>query len=63
VLIGESDKAMEVSQRLYDEGFYVAAIRPPTVAKGSARLRLSVQYEHSIEQIDRLVDAIVKAMA
>ena len=62
VLIGDSSKAVEVSQRLYDDGFYVAAIRPPTIAKGSARLRLSVQCEHTREQIDGLVDAIRNAI-
>lgn len=62
VMIGDSSKAAEVSQKLYDNGFYVAAIRPPTVAKGSARLRLSVQYDHTTEQIDNLVEAVVHAI-
>ena len=58
VMIGDSAKAMEISKQLFERGFFVAAIRPPTVANGTARLRLSLQYNHTKEQIDALVDAI-----
>ena len=61
VMIGDSGKAMDVSEKLFEQGYFVAAIRPPTVAKGSARLRISVQYGHTTEQIDGLVDAIKTA--
>ena len=62
VMIGESAKAMEISEKLFEQGFFVAAIRPPTVAKGTARLRVSLQYNHTKEQIDTLIDAIKDAM-
>ena len=58
VMIGDSTEAMEISKQLFESGFFVAAIRPPTVANGTARLRLSLQYNHTKEQIDALVDAI-----
>ena len=58
VMIGESSKAMEISEKLFEMGFFVAAIRPPTVAKGTARLRISLQHGHTKEQIDALVEAI-----
>ena len=35
-------------------GFFIPAIRPPTVPVGTARLRVSVQSEHSVEQMDKL---------
>ena len=67
VLISKSQKAMLVSKYLYEAGYFVAAIRPPTVAKGTARLRISVQYGHTNEQIENLAfaiqDAYHKAMA
>jgi 8-amino-7-oxononanoate synthase len=63
VMIGDSSKAMEISEQLFERGYFVAAIRPPTVAKGTARLRISLQYGHTKEQIDGLVEAIVSAVA
>jgi len=53
-IIGESEKALLWSSRLEAEGYFVTAIRPPTVPKGAARLRLSVQYAHTKEQMDGL---------
>lgn len=51
VVIGDEERAMEVSQRLLDAGFLVPAIRYPTVAKGSARLRVTFSAAHEISQI------------
>ena len=45
---------MEASRRLLDAGFLVPAIRYPTVAKGSARLRFTVSANHSREEIEAL---------
>jgi 8-amino-7-oxononanoate synthase len=63
VIIGDSAEAVAVSGRLYERGFLVAAIRPPTVPRGSARLRISVQSGHTAEQIDGLVDALAEQPA
>jgi 8-amino-7-oxononanoate synthase len=57
VIIGPSKETLRISNQLYERGFFVAAIRPPTVPAGSARLRISVQSEHTTEQLDALVDA------
>lgn len=54
VILGESEKALLWAGRLEAEGYFVTAIRPPTVPKGAARLRLSVQYAHTKEQMDSL---------
>lgn len=54
VIIGENAATMELSQRLQEAGYYVPAIRPPTVPPGTARLRISLCAAHSIEQIECL---------
>ena len=58
VIIGTADEAVRVSRDLFERGYFVSAIRPPTVPDGTARLRISVQCEHTTEQIDGLVIAI-----
>jgi len=58
IIIGKQTQTLTVSQRLYEMGFFVVAIRPPTVAPGTSRLRLSIQSEHTKQQIDKLCDAL-----
>jgi len=58
VIIGDSKKALAVSKELFEKGFLVTAIRPPTVPAGSARLRISVQCEHKKPQLDSLAEAL-----
>ena len=58
VIIGSAADALSVSKTLYDKGFFVPAIRPPTVPAGSSRLRISVQAEHTTEQMDALAGAL-----
>ncbi len=58
VIIGSSKDALAASETLYERGFLLVAIRPPTVPAGSARLRISVQSRHTQEQMDALVDAL-----
>ena len=58
VLIGQSQTAVEISQRLLDQGFHVAAIRPPTVPENTARLRITLRADHSESDIKLLVDSI-----
>lgn len=50
VVLGENQKALELSKTLMDKGFYCLPIRYPTVAKNSARLRISLSA--AIEQAD-----------
>jgi 8-amino-7-oxononanoate synthase len=61
VLLGESDVAMRVASELGREGFAVRAIRPPTVAQGTARLRLSLNCNLKDDDIARLVRAMAGA--
>ncbi|MDP2933493.1 MAG: 8-amino-7-oxononanoate synthase, partial [bacterium] len=58
VIIGDNKKTLEVSRQLFEKGFFVVAIRPPTVAPGTARLRISVQSGHTKEQIDSLCNCL-----
>ncbi len=62
VIIGPSKDTLRVSKELYDRGFFIAAIRPPTVPADSARLRISLQSDHTTEQLDSLVDAFGEIM-
>lgn len=50
--------AMRVMEYLREHGYYVSAIRYPTVAKHSARLRLALMSSHTTEEIDGLVELL-----
>jgi 8-amino-7-oxononanoate synthase len=58
VIVGEAEAALAASQVLADAGFLAAAIRPPTVPAGTARLRLTFTALHPDEEIDRLADVV-----
>jgi 8-amino-7-oxononanoate synthase len=57
ILMRNSQSTMQVSKDLLDKGFLVSAIRPPTVPKGEARLRITFSANHNEQQIDQLLDA------
>jgi 8-amino-7-oxononanoate synthase len=59
LLVGEDAKAVAISRQLKDHGILVTAIRPPTVAKGSARLRITLTASHTEKDIDQLLTALV----
>jgi 8-amino-7-oxononanoate synthase len=61
VVIGENERAVAVAAQLRSDGFAVRAIRPPTVAVGTARLRLSLSAKHTVEMLDGLADALARA--
>ena len=61
--VGDSLRALALSQALEAQGYYVAAIRPPTVAAGKARLRITVSALHTEAQVEALLDALVQAQA
>lgn len=58
LMIGRSDDAVQLSKGLREKGILVPAIRPPTVPQGQARLRISLSAAHSVENIDRLIEAL-----
>jgi len=58
LLIGDNHKALALSEGLRERGIWVAAIRPPTVPQGTARLRITLSAAHSIADVDRLIGAL-----
>ena len=52
-------QALDVSQRLHKQGYDVRALRPPTVPVGTSRLRISLHANHTEQQVDGLVKAII----
>lgn len=58
LIVGSEDDALALSERLMDGGILVPAIRYPTVARGAARLRITVSASHSPEDIDALLEVI-----
>ena len=59
LLVGDSARAMALSRALFEQGCWVAGIRPPTVPKGTARLRITITAAQLEQDIDRLLDALV----
>jgi 8-amino-7-oxononanoate synthase len=62
LLVGDSEKALAISDALLEKGFLVSAIRPPTVAVGSARLRITLSAAHDEEQVENLLIALAEVM-
>jgi 8-amino-7-oxononanoate synthase len=62
IILGSSEKALKVSQNLLEQGIFVRAIRPPTVPKGSARLRITLTAQHSKHHIDILLERLAYAI-
>jgi len=58
ILIGELDKTMEISNKLFDHGIFLSGIRPPTVPKGQCRLRLTITAAHSKEDLECLASLL-----
>jgi len=60
VIVGNETQAVELSARLFAHGFYIPAVRYPTVPRGKARLRISLTAAHGPEQLRSLL-AVLKA--
>ena len=63
VILGDNQATLTASERLKSQGYYVTAIRPPTVSKGTSRLRITLCANHSEDQVDQLISALGEALS
>ena len=59
-LIGGEAEALDLARRLESEGVLAVAIRPPTVPRGSSRIRFALSAAHRAEDVDRLIGAMAQ---
>jgi len=59
IKIGDPIKAIQISEQLYQKGFLVSALRPPTVAMGESILRVTLNTSHNEQDIVRCLDAFI----
>ncbi len=62
ILIGDAQKAVEISKLLYEKGILIPAIRPPTVPANSSRLRMTVMSSHTQKDLDRLLRVLSEVL-
>jgi 8-amino-7-oxononanoate synthase len=58
LLVGSNHAALKLSEGLREHGIWVAAIRPPTVPPGTARLRITLSAAHRVADVTRLIEAL-----
>jgi len=63
IIIGDEKKALLISDKLKKQGVWLTAIRPPTVAVNSSRLRVTICASHNTQDIRYLAESINKAIA
>ncbi|MBF0444500.1 MAG: 8-amino-7-oxononanoate synthase [Magnetococcales bacterium] len=62
VILGDNQRCVEVSRLLEKRGMLGIAIRPPAVPVGKSRLRLSLTANHSVDDIDQLIDGVIQSV-
>ncbi|HWU67466.1 MAG TPA: 8-amino-7-oxononanoate synthase [Stenotrophobium sp.] len=62
LVIGDETRALGLSKFLRERGCWVAAIRPPTVPRGTSRLRITLSASHAPAQIERLLQALADGL-
>ncbi len=63
VILGEEQVSLAASRQLRERGFFVRAIRPPTVPRGTSRLRVSITASHDEGQVDDFLRALAEVLA
>jgi 8-amino-7-oxononanoate synthase len=58
IVVGDAAAAIDLSNRLRDTGFHAPAIRPPTVAPGASRVRITLRCDLEDADIDRLISVL-----
>ncbi len=62
LLIGDNKQLMDVNEAVFGQGFWLGAIRPPTVPQGKARLRITLSTHHQQQQITAMLEALAKLL-
>ncbi len=62
VMIGEADKAVSVAEKSCSQGYWVKAVRPPTVPPNTSRLRLSINASMTWDQLQPLPQLLAEAL-
>ena len=63
LIVGDSERAVVLSEALLEQGILVSAIRPPTVPKGTARLRVTLCAAHTKAHVEHLLDLLAKLLS
>jgi glycine C-acetyltransferase/8-amino-7-oxononanoate synthase len=62
LVVGAADDAVRVCERALEKGIFAQAIRPPTVAEGSSRLRLAVMASHTRTELQEAATVLAASM-
>ena len=60
IMVNDPELGVRMSQYLRAEGVWIPAVRPPTVPKGTSRLRITVTADHSLEHLETALRALRK---
>ena len=58
IIIGSAEDTLALSQKLLEQGLLVSAIRPPTVPRGTSRLRITLSAAHSDDMVEKLIESL-----
>lgn len=58
IIVGDDARALRLANELRQRGYWISAIRPPTVPEGTARLRITLSASHTEAQVDGLLEAL-----
>lgn len=58
ILVGDNDKTLKISEKLAALGYYIPAIRPPTVPNGTSRLRISLTADSVLDDFEQVLECI-----
>ena len=61
IIVGEAEQALQLSDSLQKHGLLISAIRPPTVPQNTSRLRITFSANHTIEHVEKLLNALDNA--
>lgn len=62
IIIGDNEKTLQVSERLRALGYYIPAIRPPTVPSGTSRLRISLTADCNVDDFEKVLNECVEVV-